>query len=219
MEKDKRVEELNLLTHILTLASAKEPGEASRALLSRFGSFSAVFEAAAAELEKTPGISHNTALLIRLFPQLTRRILLDKHPLPKRVNQAGFDQYLLGYYFGRTAESLLVFAAGKDGKILSRTELEGQAEEIIFTRLHRLLDFAVSSGAAALVIAHNHPGGFAIPSGEDYEATERLYKALQAVDVKLSDHLIIAEGDYVSMAQSGSLDYIEQRSKTDGCGF
>jgi DNA repair protein RadC len=45
----------------------------------------------------------------------------------------------------------------------------------------------------------------ALPSDEDYTATERARCALEAIGVTLSDHIIVADGDYVSMAESGYL--------------
>ena len=57
--------------------------------------------------------------------------------------------------------------------------------------------------ATSVIIAHNHTSGLAIPSREDKATTRRLYDALAAVDVKLVDHIIVAEGDFVSLADSG----------------
>ena len=58
----------------------------------------------------------------------------------------------------------------------------------------------------ALVLAHNHPSGIALPSQEDIQTTRRMAAALSAVEVVLVDHIIVADdNDYVSMAQSGYL--------------
>ena len=54
-----------------------------------------------------------------------------------------------------------------------------------------------------LVLAHNHPSGLALPSGEDVQSTYRVAAALDAVDIVLADHIVVADGDHVSMAQSG----------------
>ena len=54
-----------------------------------------------------------------------------------------------------------------------------------------------------LVLAHNHPSGIALPSNEDVATTKRIMKALAAIQVVLVDHVIVAEDDYVSLAQSG----------------
>ena len=53
-----------------------------------------------------------------------------------------------------------------------------------------------------LVLAHNHPSGVALPSPEDIQTTRRVAMALQAVEIVLVDHIIVADDDYVSIAQS-----------------
>ena len=53
-----------------------------------------------------------------------------------------------------------------------------------------------------MVLAHNHPSGIALPSREDVETTRRLAQALDAVGVILADHIIVADEDFVSLADS-----------------
>ena len=65
------------------------------------------------------------------------------------------------------------------------------------------VETALAANATTVVLAHNHPSGVAVPSREDIETTRRIYAALDAVDVHLADHVVVAEGDYVSMVQSG----------------
>ena len=61
---------------------------------------------------------------------------------------------------------------------------------------------AIKSNAAAVVIAHNHPGGIALPSLQDVIVTRELKQALGAISVELLDHIVISSEDYVSMALS-----------------
>lgn len=62
---------------------------------------------------------------------------------------------------------------------------------------------AVASGAAALVLAHNHPSGDPTPSEEDVHATEVLGEAGRLLGVELLDHLVIGRGAWVSLAREG----------------
>lgn len=62
-----------------------------------------------------------------------------------------------------------------------------------------------SPGASAVILAHNHPSGVALPSDGDYTATMRVRAALNAIGIELADHIIVADGDFVSMADSGYL--------------
>ena len=69
--------------------------------------------------------------------------------------------------------------------------------------IRKIVELALAANATTVVLAHNHPSGLAIPSEEDKEATERLAIALGAMDIVLADHVIVADDDYISMAQSG----------------
>ncbi len=55
----------------------------------------------------------------------------------------------------------------------------------------------------AVILAHNHPSGLALPSEEDYHTTLRIASALRAVGIELRDHIIVADEDFISMADSG----------------
>jgi DNA repair protein RadC len=69
--------------------------------------------------------------------------------------------------------------------------------------IRRIVEMALDAGATSVVLAHNHPSGIALPSGEDVQTTRRLAMALNAVEIALVDHIIVADEDYVSLVQSG----------------
>ena len=57
----------------------------------------------------------------------------------------------------------------------------------------------------AVILAHNHPGGVALPSREDVDSTVELIKMLRNVNINLVDHFIIVKkDDFVSMASSAN---------------
>ncbi|GAB3032061.1 DNA repair protein RadC [Oleiagrimonas citrea] len=57
--------------------------------------------------------------------------------------------------------------------------------------------------AAAVIFAHNHPSGVAEPSAADRTITLQLREALQMIDVRVLDHLVVGSGMPVSMAARG----------------
>ena len=59
--------------------------------------------------------------------------------------------------------------------------------------------------AAAVILAHNHPSGVAEPSQADERITRRLKSALELVDIRLLDHLIIGDAQTTSLASRGLL--------------
>ncbi|MEE4162583.1 MAG: DNA repair protein RadC [Woeseiaceae bacterium] len=62
---------------------------------------------------------------------------------------------------------------------------------------------ALAINAAAVILAHNHPSGVAEPSQADERITRRLKAALELVDIRLLDHLVIGHGAVVSLASRG----------------
>ncbi|MBW9267455.1 MAG: DNA repair protein RadC [Candidatus Thiodiazotropha sp. (ex. Lucinisca nassula)] len=64
---------------------------------------------------------------------------------------------------------------------------------------------ALELNAAALIFAHNHPSGVAEPSRADRQITQRLKDALALVDIRVLDHIVIGEGEAVSLAERGMI--------------
>ena len=63
--------------------------------------------------------------------------------------------------------------------------------------------FAILANAAALILAHNHPSGDTTPSREDIDLTRRLVEAGQMMGIDVLDHLVIADGDWLSLKERG----------------
>ncbi|EBV5759513.1 DNA repair protein RadC [Salmonella enterica subsp. enterica serovar Enteritidis] len=64
---------------------------------------------------------------------------------------------------------------------------------------------ALHFNAAAVILAHNHPSGDTSPSQADMTITQRLVQALQLVDIRVSDHLIVGGTQILSFAEHGLL--------------
>ena len=62
-----------------------------------------------------------------------------------------------------------------------------------------IIERVLKLNAAALIIAHNHPSGLSDASQHDIEVTERLRQALELVDVRLLDHLVIGDNEIYSI--------------------
>jgi DNA repair protein RadC len=64
---------------------------------------------------------------------------------------------------------------------------------------------ALMINAAAVIFAHNHPSGLATPSYSDELITQRLKDALQLIDVRVVDHIVVAKNNTFSFAEAGIL--------------
>lgn len=62
---------------------------------------------------------------------------------------------------------------------------------------------AIIAGAAALILAHNHPSGDPAPSREDRDVTDQLVSAGKIIGIPILDHVVLGHGRYVSFVETG----------------
>ena len=175
-------------------------------LLNRFGSLSAVLDADQTALEQVPGMGENAAALLRLIPAMNRRYLIDRGKSGKKLTlretaQAG--EFFLPYFYGAREEKVYVAFLDEHCRLLSCQEVFRGGIGYAPVNLRKLVETALQLRATNLIIAHNHPDGYAMPSREDWESTEIIRRALAGVQLRLLDHIIVAEQEYVSMEECG----------------
>lgn len=182
----------------------KDTNELAHALLERFGSVSRVMDAPITELMKVPGIGECAATYLHLVKAAGRYYQVDsaqKGVQIKDIEDCG--RYMMPYFIGRQVETVFLLCLNANCNVICCREVgEGEINSAIISP-RSIVQIALAEKASTVVLAHNHPSGVALPSQEDVMATKRLAAALSAVDVTLFDHLIIADDDYVSLAQSG----------------
>ena len=174
---------------------------AAHALLDRFGSLQAVFTASVDELAKVPHIGPNAALLISLIPTLYRRAN-SEFVLDTRARMGEYFRELLSAEPKEVMYQLCLDAKGRRRNIYRVGEGD-VASVSLNTR--QIVENAINSKAAMVALAHNHPSGVPFPSPEDREATLRIRDALEMIDVRLVEHVIVADNDYISMWESGMM--------------
>ena len=176
----------------------------AHALLERFGSLAQVMEADPAELRKVPGVGDNAATFLALVMSASRYYQVNKASsaviLPT-IEQCG--KYLLHRFHGRRNETVFLLCLDAKCKVLCCKEVGEGSVNSAAVPIRRIVEIALGANATSVILAHNHPSGLAIPSGEDVQTTRRLAAALDAVEIVLSDHIVVAEDDFVSMVQSG----------------
>lgn len=181
----------------------KDTNEIAHELVSRFGSIAGIIDAPVEELVKVNGVNTNTAALIKLIMPVARRYMFDKkRNTHKYSNIDEVGNYLLSRYIGYSKEVFSITSFSGSGSILGFDILsEGDVSEVsISTRT--VIEAVLKRQAVCAIMAHNHPDGVAVPSDDDIAVTSNIKNALAHINVRLLDHIIIADGDYVSMAQS-----------------
>ncbi len=182
-----------------------DTNEIAHRLIERFGSIAAVFDAPESELVKVTGVGERSAMLIKMIPQLSRYYMTDKTAdvIINSSRQAG--EYLLPRYVGRTVETVMVICLDNKGKVINTTIVHEGNINVSEVSVQAIASVALQSKAAAIIIAHNHPDGVALPSGDDISTTKIICRTLAALNVKVVDHIIIGDNDFVSVFDSGKL--------------
>ena len=175
-------------------------------LMERYGSLSAVLSAPAEDLKKVEGIGESAAVLLKAAGQIAQKARLSDATAQRPLTDVeAVGAYLLERYAGETHEVVYELCLDQKGKLLACKRLsEGSASSAALD-IRKVVENAILTSASAVILAHNHPSGIALPSDDDCAATTQAARALQTIGVTLADHIVVADDDFVSMAQSGYL--------------
>ncbi len=185
----------------------KDVNPLAHALIDRFGSLSAVLEARAEELTKEPGIGRNAAALITLMPQLMSYYERDKQrDRPRLINFEEAGKYCRSLLRARKKECVYLLCLTAQGYLIQASLLhEGTIDESqVYPR--EVATEALMHSAYCVLLAHNHPGGDALPSAGDYKVTQTVIDTLKMLEIQVMDHIIVGENTYSSMSRMQMID-------------
>lgn len=178
----------------------------AHALMDRFGRLSAVFDATAEDLMKVEGVGESAALLIKLIPQMSRKYLVSKADNEICLNTSSkAGRYLLPRFYAHRNEVVYLVCLDAKCKVLGCVLLFEGSVNSAGVSVRKIVEMALSFNATGVILAHNHTSGIALPSADDEKTTITIKNALSAVGIRLNDHIIIADDDFVSMADNGIL--------------
>ena len=182
----------------------KDTNEIAHRLIDRFGSFAQVMDTSLEELERVEGMGHSSALMLKFFRSCYRYYQMSKASSGKDMKSVeACAAYLMAKLEGKRNEEVYLLCLDAKRSLISCLKLaEGDICSANISP-RKVLNAALSQNAMAVVLAHNHPGGFAIPSQEDVQVTLQLGKLLHGAGIYMLDHIVVTDDDYVSMFQSG----------------
>ena len=168
------------------------------------GGFAGLLQAPPEKLKSIKGLGPAKRAELRALMEMARRALaqqISTEPLfdnPQRVKD-----YLGLQLGGRQQEVFVVLFLDGQHRLLKMEEMfQGTLTQTsVYPR--EVVRRALALNAGAVVLAHNHPSGVAEPSRADEYLTQTLKAALQLIDVRVLDHLVVGQGQVVSMAERG----------------
>lgn len=182
----------------------KDTNPIAHRLLERFQTFSQVLDAPLEELEKVEGIGKEAALFLKMIPASARYYMVDnakREVILDTFYKCG--KYLENFFIGSRVEKVYLLCLDAKCKVLCCVEIcEGSVNSAGIS-VRKVVEKALAAKATSVILAHNHPSGIALPSSEDLQTTKRIAEGLRAVEIPLVDHIIVADGDHISMASSG----------------
>jgi DNA repair protein RadC len=201
------LDDVELLAILLGTGAARlSVIELSENLLDAFGGLRGLLQARRDTLEKQQGLGPaKTAKLLAVL-ELSRRYLDERLMRSNPLESPDVtEQYLKTALRDCSNEVFACLFLDTRHRVIAYEELfHGTIDgATVYPRV--VAEKALQHGAAALIVAHNHPSGVSEPSLADQAITRRLKDALALLDIRLLDHFVVGEGTPVSMAARGLL--------------
>lgn len=183
---------------LFPLLPRRDTNEIAHRVLDRFGSLQDIFLADHEDLVEVEGISDITASSIKVTAAIYRKMAMESYHPPKSYEHfEDIARYLQALYTGITVERAYLLLFDNGMKLLDCVLLDEGTVTGANINARKIVEQAVKKNAACVIVAHNHPGGFAVPSSADTATTNFLYNNLQAVGVTLLDHVLVGKNAVV----------------------
>lgn len=180
----------------------KDTNVIAHKLIDRFGSFAKVLDAPFEVLCEVPEVGRETATLLKMIPELSKMYLISKNEMNKMIlDRESAISTLSPLFIGKDKECLAAAFLGGTGEVLTCRILSEGDNNTVVMDVSRILYEVTANHADAIVIAHNHPNGYAVPSVDDIEITDNLANLLREMRVGLCDHLIFGRDGVLALSQ------------------
>jgi len=130
---------------------------------------------------------------------------LEALEAPRRLADPAAAGALFACLVDEATEVLAFAYLGADQRVLGMRHARSGSVDRLVLPIRDVAADALAFGAAAVVMAHNHPSGDPAPSIADREATRLLARALATLEMRLVDHLIVARDGITSFRRLGLL--------------
>jgi DNA repair protein RadC len=194
-----------LLTLAIPRTDVKQP---AKALIAKFGNLRGILDAPIEELRTVPGIGSVTPVALQIIKAAATLYLQQsgegRDSLAEPAKLSDFWRLRIGSLQNEVFEVAYLdsgYRLLRDG--VETLEVGTIDRAAVYPR--RIIEAALKRGAAALVLAHNHPNGHLQPSEHDKSLTRAIVLASETVHLKVLDHLIVSADGTFSFRKAGLL--------------
>lgn len=196
---------------LAVLVGSGSRGETAVELMQRIlsdcnGSLNTLGKMSLAQLRKYKGMGTAKALIVLAACELGRRRSLSFMEERPRVNNSkDIYNYFLPRMRDLSTEECHVLLLNNQLRVLRSAAIASGGITGTIVDVRVALREAITAGATAIALCHNHPSGVPKPSKADDDLTRRMKRAAEAVDIKFIDHIVLADGSYYSYADEQGL--------------
>lgn len=170
-------------------------------LVDRYGSWVKVVDASYDDLLTVSGVTPHMATLLTLTGKMAQRYYRDQTGMVQHLyNLQEVTKHVTPFFMGEREEMVLLVSLDNKRKHLNTTCLfRGSVNSTQFN-IRMAVEQALRDNATQVVLAHNHPNGFAFPSKTDIRTTQYVMEVLRPLDIQVIEHVIVADGDCLCMS-------------------
>ncbi len=195
---------LELLLGYVLLRQDTKP--LAKELLKTFGSLYEIFSAPEDELGLVKGFGPALKAFFLLLKEVQARRAL--FPVPKKqllANPDAVGEMAIARIGNSKKEEVWIVLLDKQNQLISFEQLSKGTVDRAPLYVREVITLALHKSASGVILVHNHPTGNLTPSGADIAITEKVYVATCSMGIKLLDHIIVTENNYLSFQATGQM--------------
>lgn len=193
-----------LAIFLRTGCHGKSAVDLARDLLGDFGGLRQLLEATQTEFCQAKGLGQAKFAQLQAVLEMSRRHMAEKLCETTLLDSSrAVKDYLSAQLRHRQSEVFALLLLDSQHRLIAFSEVFQGTIDGAAVYPRDVVKLALSHNAAAVIFAHNHPSGVAEPSEADKAITHRLKDALDLVDIRALDHMVVGNAEVVSFAERG----------------
>lgn len=196
--------------------------EAARVIADEFrGDYTGLYRAEKEELMALDGIDELTADKIRAVINFSEALYTShvKEEAARVNNVEAAFKYITARLSHKEEEHFMVLLLDEDYHIVDEDIISKNSSTETTCEPRQLFKKAIRKGVKNIILAHNHPNGDMRASKNDILTTQKLLKVGLFLGINIKDHIIIGNGEYLSMRDDGCLDFKKVLEETKDITF
>lgn len=184
----------------------KSAVDLARELLQQYGGLRPLLEASQTEFCKGLGLGNAKYAQLQAVLEMGRRHLSAAMKAGDLLTSPDLvRRYLSAQLRHQPREVFAVLFLDNQNRLITYEELFFGTIDGASVYPREVVRRALTHNCAAVILSHNHPSGIAEPSQADCRITQRLQAALELIDVRVVDHMVVGDSEVISFAERGLL--------------